>query len=189
MNSIHAPVTDAKVNFSDLCAKMFAYTLLCLWDDGAIEIALTERKVLFVTTKQALIRKKRETTQVNGGASLLAAVRDGKSAHDAVYAWFRGDSLSPWQLVVQAAFKEAATGGLLAAEGGGGIGAVLTGLPKIRPVAEKQAEIAAIASGCAQRWKGFEGERTDLAQQLVKECYSGINGRVDRSSTTNSFDS
>jgi hypothetical protein len=52
MSSIRAPVADAKVNFSDLCAKMFAYTFLCLLDDGAIDITLTNRKALFGTKDQ-----------------------------------------------------------------------------------------------------------------------------------------
>ncbi len=180
MNSIHAPVTDAKVNFSDLCAKMFAYTFLCLLDDGAIDITLTNRKALFGTKNQALIQKKRETTQVSGGTSLLAAVRDGKSVHDAVYSCLGGSWPSPWKQVVQAVFKEASAAGLLVSAGDG-IGTQVTGLPKIRPVPEQQAEIATIASGCAQRWKRFEGEHADLAQQLVLECYSGINGRVNKS--------
>ncbi len=182
MNAIRAPVTDAKVNFSDVCAKMFAYAFLCLLDDGAVDITLTNRKALFGTKNQALIQKKRETTPVSGCASLLAAVRDGKSVRDAVYACLGKSSPSPWKQVVQTAFKEASAAGLLVAAGDG-IGTAFTGLPKMRPVPEQQAEIAAIASGCAQRWKRFEDEHADLAQQLVTECYGGINSRVNKSAS------
>jgi hypothetical protein len=185
MNSIHAPVKDVRINFSDLCARMLAYTLVCLADDGAIEMSSTDRKSLFGTKKQVTIQKKRESTQVPGADALLAAARDGKTAHDAVYAWLGADSLSPWQRVVKSAFKEASDAGLLAAESGGGVGAMVTGLPKIRPVSDKQAQIDAIVSACAERWKRFESESADFAQQLVKECYAGINGRVDKTSMTN----
>jgi hypothetical protein len=81
---------------------------------------------------------------------------------------------------VQAAFREASAAGLLVAAGDG-IGTAFTGLPKIRAVPEQQAEIAAIASGCSQRWKRFEGEHADLARQLGIECYGGINSRVNKS--------
>lgn len=183
MNSIHAPVKDVRINFGDLCARMLAYTLVCLADDGAIEMSSTDRKSLFGTKKQVTIQKRRGSTQVAGADALLAAVRDGKTAHDAVYAWLGADSLSPWQRVVKSAFKEASDAGLLAAESGG-VGAMVTGLPKIRPVSEKQAQIDAIVSACAERWKRFESESADFAQQLVKECYAGINGRVDKTSMT-----
>lgn len=62
LNSVHSPVTDAKVNFGDLCAKMFAYGLLLLREEGAIDLTVAEKKVLFVKSHFAQIHIKSGTT-------------------------------------------------------------------------------------------------------------------------------
>ncbi|MHB8140596.1 MAG: hypothetical protein ACYDHD_04985 [Vulcanimicrobiaceae bacterium] len=187
MGAAHAPVNGTKVNLSDMCAKMLAFTFLALWDENAVELALTDRKVLFVKTKQVTVHKKRENTQTAGAQPLLSAIQDGKSAHDAVYAWFGTDYENPWAFVVEIALRDAERHGLLVEDKSGGLkaklGALLTGESRVHPVAEKQREVDAVADVCAQRWKQFEAEHSDLAQQLVKECSKAISGRKEASSS------
>lgn len=182
LTSIHSPVTDAKVSFGDTCAKMLANAFLSLHADGAIDLKVVEKKILFVKTHYVELRKKSAaTTLADPCQELLNACVDGKSAKDAVYAFLRNDSNNPWSVVAKYASKQAIGLGLLRELKGGLTGMVgekLTGIPKLETVPEKAAEIEARVAACAQRWSEFTSADAQLAEQLVSDCYNGIKSRT-----------
>jgi len=189
LSSIHSPVTGAKVHFGDTCAKMFAYGFLLLREEGAIELELTEKKVLFVKTQSATVRKKRDTTDLPGPCpALLSGVRDGKSARDAVYFMFGQDLLNPWGEVAGAAADQLTGAGLFTVVKGGlgaKLGELTTGLPKMEAVPGKEGEIQARIAACSQKWRDFAKAEPQLVEQLVKDCYNGIQSRTEQRAPAN----
>ena len=184
LNSIHSPVTGAKVHFGDLCAKMFAYGFLLLRKEGAVELELTEKNVFFVKTHAATVHKKRDTTTLPGPCpALLSAAIDGKSARDAVYATFDRDYRNPWGQVASAAADQLTTAGLFQTVKGGlgaKLGEMTTGLPKMEAVPGKEEEIQSRIATCAQKWNDFAKAEPQLCEQLVKDCYNGIQSRTEQ---------
>ena len=179
LNSVHSPVTDARVNFGDLCAKMFAYGFVLLREEGAVELRLAEKKVLFVKSHFAQIHKKAETTEYAAPLPrLLECVQDGKSARDAIWRLIGDDMLSPWSFVASLAFQQAAEAGLVLEKKGGFFGKMATGIPKLELVTGKSDEISQRIETCAQRWEAFAKAEPELAERLVKDCYEGISSRT-----------
>ncbi|MHB1797400.1 MAG: hypothetical protein ACYCUI_03760 [Vulcanimicrobiaceae bacterium] len=182
LGSIHAPVGGAKVIFGDLCAKLFAATFLHVRDAGSIDFGIAEQRTVVARVPRVTLRAHGLGAALHPSAAhLYDCIVDGGGASDAVRRWYADDCVSPWSVVMQAAYDEVIAAGLVRdAEHrrGGAIGAMRVGLPHGIAVRERSAEIAALADPFAQRWLRFVTEERVLAAALVEDCYQGVKSRV-----------
>ncbi len=175
------PGSNAITNPLDFTPKMFAYGLLSLRDEGAITLQVTSKKVLFVTTTLVEVhRTGSASTSVGLSARLLAAVVDGKSAKDAVAAWYPNDVYNPWGLAIRSGTQEAVDAGYLDVVGQkltGKLGSILTSnLPTV-VAPGKDVELRAIADDAATRWDAYQARESALLEALVKQCGAGVSSR------------
>ncbi len=175
------PGSAAQANPLDLAPKLFAYTLLCLRDEGAIAFAEMSKKVLFVTTAWIHVTRTGKPTSATGlAARLFERIGDGKSAKDVVRAWFASDVYNPWGDTVAAATKEAIDAGYLVPEKQGAaasLGAKLTRFVATTVAPGREEELHKVAADAAQRWAGYQSREGALVDALVKQCGSGIGSR------------
>lgn len=184
LDNIHIAGSEAKVSTSDLAPKIVAFALLQLRDQGAITMKAASKKVLFVTTNWVELHRTGTPAAGNGvAAALLSRVVDGKSAKDAVYAWYQRDFANPWPMPIKVATGDAIDAGYLVEvqQGlGGKIGSVFSGSVPTAIVSGKEDEVRAIADAAAAAWQAYAAQDAALLELLVKQCSAAISSRTEQ---------
>jgi hypothetical protein len=185
LDGVHIAGSQAKVSQSDLAAKLLAFAFMHLRDEGALTLQIASKKVLFVTTTWVQVQRTGSPAATDGvAAALFNATRDGKSVRDAVWDWFGQSYSNPYPIPVQAATQEAIEAGYLlpAKQGiGGVIGSMFTGAVATTVAPGKEDDVRAIADETAAKWAEYQTNGSALLDMVVKQCTSGIHGRLEAS--------
>lgn len=183
MLSIQSPgAPDKKVSTLDLANKLLAYGFLCAKEQGALDLAVGIKKVLFV--KSTFVEVKRGSTPAQFDSPLLAGliqnVVDGKTVYDAIYTWFGEDVDNPYAGVVQGAVDEALRAGYLQMAQQKLLGAIASacgGVARTEPVPAKADEIASIRDAGIKRWDAWNASDKNLVHEVVLQCSKALGAR------------
>lgn len=182
--AIDAPGADVKVNQNDVAVKLLAYAFLAMQEIGALELSAVEKKVLFVKSTSVQVKHGAQPLPKDGViGGIMASVVDGKSVHDAIYAWFGQDFANPYSVLVQSVLEEAIAAGYLVKAHqnlGSALGNAFKGILPTQPVPERKADIETLREAGARRWAGFAAKDAAMVDHVLKQCSSALGARTTK---------
>lgn len=182
MSNADVPGREAKTNRQDIAKHLFAVAFWSLREQGAIDLALTEGKVLFIKTThvQATLKQQVPAAGLEGSILALLGKKPSQSVSEIIRAWYRRDVLDPWGDATAFIQSEGVQQGYFLDAHRGVVGA-LTGKPRVLPNLETITPKLPEAEALVGKWQAFQSAEPDLATRLLKECASAIQSRLEQS--------